>query len=402
MAATLRGGRPGEDDRFRSTTDDDGGAFVRAMALEAATMLEDKPADRVLAWAANVVPRFVVTSSFGAESAVLLHMVSEVAPQLPVFFLDTGFHFDETLLFRRELAAQLGLTVLDLRPDQSIAQQAAAHGPDLFDTDPDRCCQLRKTIPLRRALASFDGWATGVRRAQTPERAGTPVVESRQHDGRWLVKVAPLATWTDGDVAEYLDHHDLPTHPLVRSTNTRFDAPHSRWNTITPVRLREAGVRVLAETTDGGFHLGTSPDGLRVVYFQGHPEYDTISLLKEYDREVRRYLDGDLEGSPPHPVGYLSDAATRIVNDHMEAAIAARAAGREPPPLPQDEILPHLDNTWVDTARSIFANWLGLVYQTTHVVRGRPLMDDVDPDDPLNLGPAPTGPPDPDQERTSA
>ena len=165
VAATLRGGRPGEDDRFRSTTDDDGGAFVRAMALEAATMLEDKPADRVLAWAANVVPRFVVTSSFGAESAVLLHMVSEVAPQLPVFFLDTGFHFDETLLFRRELAAQLGLTVLDLRPDQSIAQQAAAHGPDLFDTDPDRCCQLRKTIPLRRALASFDGWATGVRRA---------------------------------------------------------------------------------------------------------------------------------------------------------------------------------------------------------------------------------------------
>ena len=215
VAATLRGGRPGEDDRFRSTTDDDGGAFVRAMALEAATMLEDKPADRVLAWAANVVPRFVVTSSFGAESAVLLHMVSEVAPQLPVFFLDTGFHFDETLLFRRELAAQLGLTVLDLRPDQSIAQQAAAHGPDLFDTDPDRCCQLRKTIPLRRALASFDGWATGVRRAQTPERAGTPVVESRQHDGRWLVKVAPLATWTDGDVAEYLDRHDLPTHPLV-------------------------------------------------------------------------------------------------------------------------------------------------------------------------------------------
>ncbi len=213
--ATLRGAAPDEDDRFRSTTDDDEGAFVRAMALEAATMLEDKPADRVLAWAANVVPRFVVTSSFGAESAVLLHMISEVAPQLPVFFLDTGFHFDETLVFRRELATQLGLTVLDLRPDQSVAQQAMTHGPDLFDTDPDRCCQLRKTIPLRRALASFDGWATGVRRAQTPERAGTPVVEARQHDGRWLVKVAPLATWSDAAVDDYLAAHDLPRHPLV-------------------------------------------------------------------------------------------------------------------------------------------------------------------------------------------
>lgn len=193
-----------------------------------------------------------------------------------------------------------------------------------------------------------------------------------------------------------------PTHPLVRATNTRFDAPHSRWNTITPARLREAGVRVLAETVDGGFHLGTSPDGLRVVYFQGHPEYDTISLLKEYDREVQRYLDGELTGSPPHPAGYLSDAATRIVNDHMEAAIVARDAGREPPPLPQAQILPHLDNTWVDTARSIFANWLGLVYRTTHLVRGRPLMDGIDPDDPLNLGPAPAGPSDHDQEPTSA
>lgn len=215
VADTLRGARPGEDDRFRSTTGDEEGAFVRAMAFEAAAMLEDKPADRVLAWAASVVPRFVVTSSFGAESAVLLHMISKVASQLPVFFLDTGFHFDETLLFRRELATELGLTVLDLRPDQSVVQQDAAHGPELYETDPDRCCQLRKTIPLRRALANFDGWATGVRRSQTPERATTPLVESRQHDGRWLVKVAPLATWTDGDVQRYLHLHDLPSHPLV-------------------------------------------------------------------------------------------------------------------------------------------------------------------------------------------
>ena len=106
-----------------------------------------------------------------------------------------------------------------------------------------------------------------------------------------------------------------------------------------------------------------------------------------YDREVRRYLAGELEGSPPHPEGYLSATATRLVNDHLEQALSARDAGREPPPLPQERILPHLHNTWVDTGRAIFANWLSLVYRLTDLVRGRPFMDGVDPDDPLDLGP---------------
>ncbi|MFP5309988.1 MAG: phosphoadenylyl-sulfate reductase [Actinomycetes bacterium] len=214
VAHALDGRLPADDDRFRATTDDAEGDFVRAMAAEAATMLEDKPADRILAWAAGVVPRFVITSSFGADSAVLLHLVSRVAPEVPVLFLDTGFHFDETIGFRRELARDLGLSVIDLRPDLSVAQQRERYG-DLPTLDPDACCAARKTVPLRRALTSFDGWATGVRRAQTPERAGTPVVEARRHDDRWLVKVAPLATWSDDDVARYLDEHDLPTHPLV-------------------------------------------------------------------------------------------------------------------------------------------------------------------------------------------
>ena len=211
----LAGHGADEDDRFRATEDAAEARFVRELAAEAAAQLDGKPADRILAWAAAVVPRFVVTSSFGADSAVLLHLVSQVAPQVPVLFLDTGFHFDETLTFRRDLGRRLGLSVLDLRPDLSVTQQAARYGDELYRRDPDVCCQLRKTVPLRRALQSFDGWATGVRRAQTPERAATPVVEARQHDGRWLVKVAPLAAWTDDDVADYLAAHDLPRHPLV-------------------------------------------------------------------------------------------------------------------------------------------------------------------------------------------
>ena len=215
IAAAMDGARPDEDDRFRSTGDDPEGRFVRDMAAEAAGHLEGKPAERILAWAAAVVPRFTVTSSFGAESAVLLHMVSTAAPEVPVVFLDTDFHFSETIDYRRRLARDLGVTVLDVRPALSPKQQAQRFGEALFDRDPDACCALRKTEPLRRALTMYDGWATGVRRVQTPERAATPIVEARRHDDRWLVKVAPLAAWTDEDVLAYQVRNDLPFHPLV-------------------------------------------------------------------------------------------------------------------------------------------------------------------------------------------
>ncbi len=210
----LAGDRPEPDDRFRAVSDHEA-TFVREMAGEAADTLEGKPADKVLAWAAAVVPRFVVTSSFGAESAVLLHLLSTVAPEVPVLFLDTGLHFGSTMTFRRELARDLGLSVVDVRPELSVSQQAQRYGERLWERDPDTCCGLRKTTPLRRVLGSFDGWATGVRRVQTPERAATPVVEAREHDGRWLVKVAPLAGWTDTEMDDYLIAHGLPRHPLV-------------------------------------------------------------------------------------------------------------------------------------------------------------------------------------------
>lgn len=265
----VAGQRPAEDDRFRATDDVAEGRFVRDLATEAAAHLEDKPADRILAWAAAVVPRFVVTSSFGADSAVLLHLLSEVAPEVPVLFLDTGFHFDATVHFRRDLARQLGLSVIDIRPDLSVAQQAEQYGERLHDRDPDVCCQTRKTVPLRRALSSFDGWATGVRRAQTPERAATPIVEARQHDERWLVKVAPLANWSDADVADYLRAHDLPRHPLVDQGYPSIgcapctarvapgeDARAGRWSSFEDktecgIHLTDDGRLVRATTTPG-------------------------------------------------------------------------------------------------------------------------------------------------------
>ena len=218
VSSAVRGARASRDERFRSPGDTpDDTPFVCTLAAEAAVHLEGKPADRILAWAADVLPRFALTSSFGAESVVLLHLLSQIDREVPVVFLDTGYHFPETLAYRRQLEERFDLQVVDVHPRLSVAEQDRRFGPDLFARDPDSCCGMRKTVPLRSALADVDGWATGVRRVQTPERAATPVVEARRLGGRWLTKVAPLAAWTDGDVQDYRRAHDLPVHPLEAS-----------------------------------------------------------------------------------------------------------------------------------------------------------------------------------------
>jgi phosphoadenosine phosphosulfate reductase len=178
--------------------------------------LEGAAAGRILRWAVERIPRFAVTSSFGADSTVLLHLTAQISPDVPVLFLDTGFHFPETLAFRRELIGLLGLTdVRDLRPQLGVVEQARQHGGGLYLRDPDRCCAIRKVAQLEAALEGFDGWATGLRRAQTADRADTPVVGSARRGERDLVKVAPLATWTTADVEAYRIAHDLPAHPLA-------------------------------------------------------------------------------------------------------------------------------------------------------------------------------------------
>ncbi len=174
-----------------------------------------------------------------------------------------------------------------------------------------------------------------------------------------------------------------PDHPLLRGINTKFDVPHSRWNEITCAQLERAGVEVLIASTEGDFHLGVSPDGIRTVFLQGHPEYDAVSLLKEYKREVTRYLAGEIDAIPPLPDNYLSPTAARRAHDHLDEVLAARDAGREPPPFPEAELAASLDDTWADTAKAVFANWLGLVYRLTDLERGVPFTPDIDPDDPL-------------------
>jgi len=174
-------------------------------------------------------------------------------------------------------------------------------------------------------------------------------------------------------------------HPLLRDINTRFDVPHSRHNDVSREQMEAAGLTILAAGQESGVHLAVSPDQFRIVYFQGHPEYDRNSLLKEYKREVTRFIAGERVDYPPHLDNYFSpevasiaDAYEATVRDCLQRSVTV-------PPFPEEQIEPHLDNTWLDTGKSIVNNWLGMVYRLTNIDRTIPFAEGVDPHDPLGL-----------------
>lgn len=174
-------------------------------------------------------------------------------------------------------------------------------------------------------------------------------------------------------------------HPLVYDVNTRFDVPHSRYNEISKKQYEKAGLSVLVESEEAGVHLAVSPDQFRMVLLQGHPEYDSVSLLKEYKREVMRFSTGECKDYPPFPQHYLSLASRAILNEyreHVENAIKKRLPV---PPMPEHLILNQIDNTWHDTAEAVIGNWIGNVYQLTHLERKRPFAEGINPEDPLGL-----------------
>ncbi len=174
-------------------------------------------------------------------------------------------------------------------------------------------------------------------------------------------------------------------HPLVAGMNTRFDVPHSRFNEIFPAQFAAAGCEALVESAEAGVHLAVSDDLFRLVFFQGHPEYDVISLLKEYKREVLRYAAGRRGDYPPFPEHYFSAQIEAIFDEHRERVDAAMAGGHPVPEFPEAVVAAELDNTWHDSAEAVLNNWIGTVYQLTHLERKRPFKDAIDPLDPLGL-----------------
>ncbi|GGV16098.1 phosphoadenosine phosphosulfate reductase [Kitasatospora herbaricolor] len=183
-----------------------------AIATAAGRDLEEASAQDVLRWAAETFgKRFCVTSSM--EDAVVAHLASSVFPGVDVVFLDTGYHFAETIGTRDAVAAVMPVNVITLTPLQSVAEQDARYGPNLHDRDPDLCCSLRKVEPLNRGLGGYDAWATGLRRDESPTRANTPVVS--WDPKRRKVKIAPIARWTQEDVDAYVAANGVLLNPLL-------------------------------------------------------------------------------------------------------------------------------------------------------------------------------------------
>ena len=155
-----------------------------------------------------------MVSSFGAESAALLHLVSRIDPSVPVLFLDTGKHFPETLAYRDELAERFGLNLVNLYPDLEELQARDETGLR-WSYDPDGCCDLRKVRPLERALARYDASFTGRKAFQSATRANLPRFEIDTSDAQGRLKINPLIDWDADRIAAYFEEHDLPRHPLV-------------------------------------------------------------------------------------------------------------------------------------------------------------------------------------------
>jgi phosphoadenosine phosphosulfate reductase len=178
----------------------------------AAELGPDASADEVLAWTAKTFgTEFIVASNM--QDAVLVHLASLAQPGVDVLFLETGYHFAETIGTRDAVEATYPIRIVNAQADDTVAEQDSLLGKNLFARDPDRCCHLRKVVPLQRTLAGYQAWVTGVRRVEAPTRANTPLITFDDKHG--LVKVNPIAAWSDDDMDRYIAEHDILVNPLV-------------------------------------------------------------------------------------------------------------------------------------------------------------------------------------------
>ncbi len=193
---------------------------------------------------------FAITSSMA--DGLLAHLASRAVPGVHVVFLDTGYHFAETIGTRDWIGSVLPITLVNATPERTVAEQDAEHGPALHDRDPDLCCSLRKVQPLARALAGYSAWGSGVRRDESPTRAGTRVVDWDAKRG--MVKVNPLAAWTQDDVDAYLAEHRVPVNPLQEVGYASIGcAPCTR--PVAPGEDPRAGRWAGRGKTECGLHL---------------------------------------------------------------------------------------------------------------------------------------------------
>jgi len=174
---------------------------------------EEKTPQEIIEWAeTRFSQNIAMSSSFQTQSVPLLHMASRIIPNLPIFFIDTGYHFWETLMFREQIAQDWSLNIIDLNRDPRWDVYARQRIRTLPLEDPDLCCYIHKVHPMQTALQGYKAWISGIRRDQTSVRANAKILEL-QNDG--LLKINPLLNWTKADVKRYMEENDLPSHPLL-------------------------------------------------------------------------------------------------------------------------------------------------------------------------------------------
>ncbi|MFJ8811961.1 phosphoadenylyl-sulfate reductase [Amycolatopsis thermoflava] len=186
---------------------------LKALAEKASAELADATALEALRWTAETFgDDFIVASNM--QDAVLIDLATKVKSDVDILFLETGYHFAETIGTRDAVATVYpDVKIVNAAAEQTVAQQDAEYGPKLHDRDPNLCCHLRKVVPLRKTLSNYSAWVTGVRRVDAPTRANTPIVTWDDRNG--LVKVNPIAPWTDDEFNAYIDEHGILQNPLV-------------------------------------------------------------------------------------------------------------------------------------------------------------------------------------------
>ncbi|MFI9535033.1 phosphoadenylyl-sulfate reductase [Nocardia fusca] len=186
---------------------------LRALAERGAAELgPDATADELLRWTdENFGSGYIVASNM--QDGVLVQLAAQVRPGVDVLFLDTGYHFAETIGTRDAVEAVYGVNVVNARPEQTVAEQDALLGKDLFARDANECCRLRKVVPLRNSLAPYNAWVTGIRRVEAPTRANAPLISF--DEGFGLVKINPIAPWPDEEMQAYIEKHSILVNPLV-------------------------------------------------------------------------------------------------------------------------------------------------------------------------------------------
>lgn len=183
-----------------------------ALAERGAEELVDASAEELLRWTEEHFGNDYVVAS-NMQDGVLVHLAAQVHPGVDVLFLDTGYHFAETIGTRDAVEAVYGVNVVNTKPEHSVSEQDRLFGKDLFARNAGECCRMRKVEPLSKALAGYSAWVTGIRRVEAPTRANAPLISFDKAFG--LVKINPIAPWSDDEMQAYIEANDILVNPLV-------------------------------------------------------------------------------------------------------------------------------------------------------------------------------------------